>query len=198
MKKFDILYVDPPWAYRNKRTGGSHTSGAAQKYQTIDIVNLENLYPDLEQIMNKDSCVFLWTTNSFIREALFVLENWNYEYKTMLTWNKMRYGMGYWFRGQTEHVLFGTKGKFKPFKSSHRNIFTESNQGYQHSEKPTEMRKIITDISNTFNYRVLELFATHKQFDSNMWLSIGDKISNNTIEVDLKILVEQIQESGNK
>jgi len=33
--KYNVIYVDFPWKYRNVKTGGSHTSGASQKYDTI-------------------------------------------------------------------------------------------------------------------------------------------------------------------
>jgi len=30
--KYNVIYADPGWKYDNEKTGGSHKSGAAQKY----------------------------------------------------------------------------------------------------------------------------------------------------------------------
>lgn len=33
--KYNILLIDPPWAYKNVRTGGTMSSGSAQKYSVM-------------------------------------------------------------------------------------------------------------------------------------------------------------------
>lgn len=43
MNKFQIIYADPPWAYKNKRTGGSMKSGAEEKYNTLTIEEICSL-----------------------------------------------------------------------------------------------------------------------------------------------------------
>ena len=45
--KFNVLVIDPPWQYRKRETGGSLKSGAAQKYNTLTIKQLEELTPFL-------------------------------------------------------------------------------------------------------------------------------------------------------
>lgn len=35
MKKYDVIYADPPWSYENTRTGGAMESGADAKYMTM-------------------------------------------------------------------------------------------------------------------------------------------------------------------
>lgn len=32
---YDVIYTDPPWQYKNKKTGGSMKSGAAYHYETM-------------------------------------------------------------------------------------------------------------------------------------------------------------------
>ena len=41
--KYDVIYADPPWAYGNKRTGGSMKSGADQHYPTMTMPELMKL-----------------------------------------------------------------------------------------------------------------------------------------------------------
>lgn len=43
MKRVSVLLADPPWDFRNAKTGGSHTSGAGQQYRTLDQDALERL-----------------------------------------------------------------------------------------------------------------------------------------------------------
>jgi len=50
-------------------------------------------------------------TNNFLKDGLKVMDEWGFEYKTMITWVKDRFGLGQYFRGQTEHCLFGIKGQ---------------------------------------------------------------------------------------
>lgn len=109
MKKYKVIYADPPWSYRNKKTGGSMTSGAINQYSTMPTADICKL--PIKNIAHKDSVLFLWVTVPLIEDGFKVLSAWGYKYKTMLTWRKiMSLGMGYWFRGQTEHILLGIRG----------------------------------------------------------------------------------------
>ena len=42
-RKYKLIYADPPWEYRNKRTGGSMCSGADSKYETMSLQDIYNL-----------------------------------------------------------------------------------------------------------------------------------------------------------
>ena len=44
-------------------------------------------------------------------EALDLMRTWDYTQKTILTWVKPQIGMGHYSRNNTEHVLFGVRGK---------------------------------------------------------------------------------------
>ena len=43
VKRYKVILCDPPWTYRNKKTGGSMSSGAASKYPTMDIADIKSL-----------------------------------------------------------------------------------------------------------------------------------------------------------
>jgi N6-adenosine-specific RNA methylase IME4 len=90
-----------------------------------------------------------------LHEAFCVLSGWDFEYKTLLVWEKTgRLGMGYWFRVQTELLLVATRGKPKPFRKQFKNII-RAPVG-RHSEKPACFRQLIMDCSPG---PYLELFA---------------------------------------
>jgi N6-adenosine-specific RNA methylase IME4 len=124
---FDVLVVDPPWAYgsdtgRPNRTAEAHyeTIGAGGK--EINRRNGDGIAGIVDSVPVTDwsaakSHLYLWTTNPKLPFAFAVMAAWGFTYKTTLTWVKTRAdggvsggGMGWFFRGATEHVLFGTRG----------------------------------------------------------------------------------------
>lgn len=194
--KYDVLVIDPPWSYNNKRTGGSLVSGAGQKYETMTPVDIQNLWDDLQldKIINKDALLFLWTTNNMLPYAICCPDLWGFEYKTMITWVKKNYGLGYWFRGKTEHCLFGIKGKVPALKMNLPNII-ESKQVLKHSEKPPEFYQLVNDVATKYQkiidkeIQILELFGRKKSSSAIRWIVLGNEISGNDIREDLKALV---------
>lgn len=172
MNGYQVIYADPPWSYSIKKTGGSLISGSASKYpvmKTIDICNLK--VPSA-----KDSVLFLWATVPLLPDALKVMEAWGFKYKTTLTWRKiMSTGMGYWWRGQCEHLLFGVKGKVKAFHMQECN-FLQLKVG-KHSEKPEEFRQMIERATKHMPDK-LEMFARRA---SRGWDVFGNQVENSII-----------------
>jgi N6-adenosine-specific RNA methylase IME4 len=121
----------------------------------------------------QDSTLWLWATVPLLPEAFAVMKAWGYRYKTMLTWHKVNgHGMGYWFRGHTEHVLLGVRGDVKAFRSKRRNLI-ENNVG-RHSAKPDQIHEIIEELCQP---PLLELFARRKRIGWTTW--------GNAVEGDL-------------
>ena len=173
---FNVLYIDPPYAYNNKNTGGNMRSGAASKYQTYSIDLLKNI--NISNVCDKNSVLFLWATVPLILYAFELMKCWEFKYKTMLTWRKIpSLGMGYWFRGQTEHLLVGINGNINAFRCQKCN-FIQSKVS-KHSEKPEEFRELIELSTNKIeNRQMLELFATKKVEN---WTSIGRDIDGTDV-----------------
>ena len=171
-KKYKIIYADPPYLYKNKNTGGSMISGAIAKYPVMDLQDILEL--PVKEIAHKDSCLFLWVTVPLIQEGFQVLNAWGFKYKTMLTWRKiMSLGMGYWYRGQTEHLLLGIKGKVKAFRIQKPN-FIQCKVG-KHSQKPQEFRGLIE--MTGLNPKI-ELFAREKHKGWDVW---GNEVESDII-----------------
>lgn len=169
MKKYNVIYADCPWSYRNKKTGGSMVSGSMAKYETMTTKEIcEMNIPD-----DKDSVLFLWATVPLMKDAFDVMDAWGYQYKTMITWRKiMSLGMGFWWRGQCEHLLFGVKGKVKAFRMQEAN-FIQTKAG-KHSQKPVEFRQLI-ERATPHLLNKLELFARHQ---SEGWEVFGNEVNN--------------------
>jgi N6-adenosine-specific RNA methylase IME4 len=92
-----------------------------------------------------NSHLYLWTTNSHLREGLDVLEAWGFEYKTTITWQKPQMGMGSYFRVGTELCLFGTRGSLPTLRRDVRNHFTAPRR--KHSQKPREFFDLVRSSS---------------------------------------------------
>jgi N6-adenosine-specific RNA methylase IME4 len=114
MKKYQIIYADPPWKYRDTaeykkfRPNGMGASFHYPVMTTGDICKL-NIPSDNNAIL------FLWATTPFLEDGFKVINAWGYKYKTALYWDKVNLGTGHYFRGQVEVLLVGIKGKIKAF-----------------------------------------------------------------------------------
>jgi len=182
IEKYKVIYADCPWAFRNKQTGGSMSSGSANQYPTMSLQELSLLPVPL--IADKDSVCFLWASVALLPDSLSLLSAWGYHYKTALFWRKiMGLGMGYWFRGQVEVCLLGVRGKVKAFRIQKPN-FVQS-KVRNHSQKPDEVRELIdmVDLSPK-----LELFARER---APGWDAMGFDIDGKDIRL---ALVEKIVE----
>lgn len=176
-EKFNIIYMDPPWTYRNKRTGGSMKSGAAQKYDTLTVEELQN-FP-ITDIAETNAVLFMWCTTPLLPEAFEVLSAWPFRYKTMLTWRKiMSKGMGFWFRIQTEHLMVAIRGNIKAFRCQKSNFRQEKVR--KHSQKPDYFRALIEEATqNIENPKRIELFATETFPGWSVW--------GNEVESDIEL-----------
>jgi len=172
MKKYKIIYADPPWKYRNNRTGGSMLPQDVYypKMTTKEICDLP-----VQDISDKDSVLFLWSTVPMIEDAFCVLKAWGFKYKTMLFWRKiMSLGLGFWFRGQVEILLMGIKGKIKAFRIQKANIIQAKVR--KHSQKPDEFYELI---EMTGLEPKIELFARNKRPGWDVW--------GNEVKSDIKL-----------
>ena len=79
-KKYDIIYVDPPWEYRQSGSKTSSRGMAKQHYQTMSTDDICRL--PIQNVKTDKTVCFMWATFPNISEALKVLEAWGFIYKT--------------------------------------------------------------------------------------------------------------------
>jgi len=141
--KFRTIVIDPPWHWGDE--GDVSQMGRSRPtYATIPIAELHELpIPDLAT----DNChIYLWITNRSLPKGFALLEAWGFRYVTTLTWCKPSIGIGNYFRNNTEHILFGVKGKLALLKHDQATWFAAP-RGPQHSSKPDEAYRIIARCS---------------------------------------------------
>ena len=176
-KKYQIIYADPPWPYDENWGNGA----VKHHYESMSMKELLEL--PIPKITDQDCHLYLWYTNSFVKEAHELCEKWGFNYKQTLTWvktysnGKIITGTGYYFRGCTEHILFGIKGKL-PRKDKTLKNLVMCPRG-DHSEKPNIFRNLI--IKQSGDLSRIELFARTKVHG---WDVIGndEKLENLPLE----------------
>ena len=138
-RKWRTIVVDPPWAYGDKLRMGSGPKhrGADSHYVTAGLEDIAR-YP-VGEWAEHDAHLYVWTTNAFLSESRALIDGWGFEYKTMLTWVKSYIGMGHYFRGSTEHVMFAVRGKLPLLRRDLPTHFTGHNErgGSQKQKRST-------------------------------------------------------------
>ena len=104
---YRVIVADPPWAYEKRPLDASKLGTCP--YPQMSIEQIRAL--PVASLAHDDTILWLWTTNSHLREAFTVLDAWGFVHKTILTWVKNKIGTGDWLRGQTEHCLLAVRGK---------------------------------------------------------------------------------------
>lgn len=186
MKTYDVIYADPPWSYDNKSMKYSADDksniAADQQYNLMTLDDLKEM--PIKQVSSKNSVCFMWCVNPLMPEAFELLKAWGFKYKTILTWKKTS-GTGYWFRGVTEHILFGVRGNVPAFRSGIDNFFMCKSG--KHSQKPTYFRDLITKATIEMGKpNKLELFARSRDglfpdFEYEGWDVFGNQVNNSIV-----------------
>jgi N6-adenosine-specific RNA methylase IME4 len=129
------ICADPPWPFDDSAVRG----GVDHHYEVMTVAQICAM--PVHEISWPNSHLYLWTTNSHIEPAFKVMRAWGFTYKTLITWDKEKIGTGHYFRGQTEHVLFGVRGRAPIVARNIPTIF-RAPRG-EHSEKPDEFNRIV-------------------------------------------------------
>ena len=117
-----------------------------------------------------DSHLYLWITNRSLPKGFSLLDAWGFRYVTCLTWCKPSIGMGNYFRGSTEHVLFGVSGSL-PLKRKDVGTWFAAPRGQRHSEKPDAFYELVESCSPG---PYLDVFSRRQRDE---WVCWGGEIS---------------------
>lgn len=134
---FATIVIDPPWDWGDEGDVDQFGRGRPT-YQTLTFDELLEFTIEerrIDDVADIDAHLYLWITNRSLPKGFDLLEAWGFRYVTCLTWCKPSIGMGNYFRGSTEHVLFGVKGS-QPLKVNDVGTWFAWPRGEQHSDKP--------------------------------------------------------------
>ena len=184
--KYRTIVADPPWFY--ERSGGlGGKRAAASNYPTM--TNAEIAALPIEAEADDNAHLYLWVTNPrLFQEAgdacgpRDIMTAWGFRYVTLLTWHKLGApGMGWYFRGDTEHVMFGVRGDLRiPPEVRESNHFAARRQ--EHSRKPDRFYELVERVSPG---PYLELFARRRRFGWDVWGNEAPEIQVSQAEMGL-------------
>jgi N6-adenosine-specific RNA methylase IME4 len=163
---FRTIVIDPPWAYEcdARAADPSHRSG--HHYPTMTLDQIKAL--PVADCAHDDCILWLWTTNSFMHEAFHCLEAWGFKHKTILTWDKVHFGLGDTLRNVTEHCLVAVKGH-PILADAHRDTSTiiRETRRAEHSRKPEAFYALVDAVCPGRNK--LEMFAREQRSNWESW-----------------------------
>ena len=172
-KKYNIIYADPPWCYRNM---GNIQATATRHYHTMNQKDIENLGEYIKNISDNNCMLFIWATFPKLQEGLDTIKAWGFEYKT-IGFNQIKknkngtnfFGVGWYTKSNSEICLIGVKGK--PIKASNSISQIIETVREEHSKKPDIVRDKIVEFVG--NYPRIELFARQTADGWDCW---GDEV----------------------
>jgi N6-adenosine-specific RNA methylase IME4 len=165
--RFRVIVADPPWKYDARAEDPSHR--AANPYPPMSLEDICKL-PVIDRA-HDDAVLWLWTTNSHMRDAFIVAEAWGFRHRTILTWAKDRMGTGDWLRGQTEHCLMAVRGKPTVTLSNQTTLLNAPMR--EHSRKPDEFYALVESLCPAPLNGRLELFARQARPG---WVAAGAEV----------------------
>lgn len=140
---FQTIVIDPPWDWGDEGDVDQFGRGRPV-YDTMPLEELQAM--PIKDVAATNAHLYLWITNRSLPKGFDLLDAWGFRYVTMLTWCKPSIGMGNYFRGSTEHLLFGVKGSLPLIE---RNVGTwfQAERGGRHSAKPDKAYELIEGVS---------------------------------------------------
>lgn len=162
-RKYQVIYADPAWQFKSKKSGGSMKSGAAQVYSVTSIDDMKAL--PVARLADDNCMLIMWWVGSMPQEAIDLCRAWGFRAMTMTgfvwekrtTKDKPHFGMGWATRAGAECALIGIKGKVSSLVVDKAVRSVIRAKVGRHSEKPNEFREAIEKLCG--DVPRIELFA---------------------------------------
>ena len=168
-KPFSTAIIDPPWPYAgassHKKLSG-YVKCAVTQYETIPMKDLMSL--PIGEIVT--DYIFLWSVAPFVAsgEASELLKSWGFIPRSMMFWHKNTgLGVGYWFRGDCEPILFASKKASPAIRTNERSLF--ASKRLRHSAKPDIVHELV---EKHFPGPYLEIFGRRSR---QGWTVLGNE-----------------------
>ncbi|WP_169453489.1 MT-A70 family methyltransferase [Pleomorphomonas oryzae] len=173
-KRYGVIIADPEWKYLawSAETGSDRSPDNHYPCSDLDDIKAR----PVGDIAADDCALFLWVTTPFLDAGFEVMKAWGFDYKSSIVWGKLREGdgrgTGYWFLGEHETVLFGTRGKVPaPIPGQQFPSFFLAPVG-EHSAKPDKVHEIAEAYFP--NLPKIELNARRKRVGWDGWGNEAD------------------------
>ena len=194
MKKYQIIYADPPWIIRKggKKSVRPNSSGEALDYPVISLDEIQQHLLWATQNTEDNAVMFLWTIDKYLHEAEQMAKILGWKLHARMIWNKVTgIPAAFTIRYGHEYLLYMYKGKLTPVANNERgkihSVFTE--QVKRHSQKPELAYQIIERLYP--NVPKLEMYARQKRDGWDVW---GNEVESDvTLSTCISILGDKLK-----
>lgn len=161
---YSTIVADPPWSYaRSEGVQGA----ISEQYSTLSQADIAAL--PVSELAADDAHLYLWATTPKLWDRPHPAEiagAWGFTYKTLITWVKgERVGLGWYYRVDTEHCLFCTRGS-APIPAALRASNVLWSPRGAHSAKPDAFGDLVEQVSPAPR---VELFCRRPRFGWDSW-----------------------------
>ena len=164
MKKYQIIYADPPWRYENPPIGATNRA-IENHYPTMTLEEICAL--PVSDLATEDAILYLWATAPKLAECIEVVKAWGFEYRTNIVWDKEKIGMGYHARNQHELLLICKRGNIPPPEAGTQPSSVHREARTAHSAKPVFYYEMIEKFYP--NLPKMELFSRSAREGWAVW-----------------------------
>ena len=177
MKKYRVIYADPPWRFKNFSVKGEGRN-AISHYDCLTLPDLKKL--NINRYADKDCALFMWVTDPMLDQGLELMKSWGFKFKTVaFYWAKTNIkanlkklsaekdfftGLGYWTRANCEQCIMGTIGNPTRKSKDVRRLIIDKRR--EHSRKPEQ---IYDRIEKLIDGPYLELFSRNTKPNWDSW-----------------------------
>ena len=174
MKKYQIIYADPPW---KQHKGGLRK---VRPNQTIKLDYGTLSLTEISEILHRfdASVLFVWTIDKYLHETENILND--YKLHARFVWDKENgVAPAFTVRYSHEYLLWFYKRPMLPIAKTQRGKYTTvlRERATKHSKKPYIARKMIEELYP--NLLRIELFAREKTLGWDVW--------GNEVESDIEL-----------
>lgn len=157
--RYRTIVADPPWRYESAAT----KADAGKHYETMSLEEIAAL--SVPELADTSCHLWLWTTNAFMEDALWLVRCWMFRPMTILTWCKRQPGVGFYLRNNTEHCILATRGRpLVPENKVMASWFIWPRA--EHSRKPDAFYDLVEQVSPAPR---LEMFARRQRLGWDTW-----------------------------
>ncbi len=185
MKKYQIIYADPPWEYgvwgHTALSLRPNSKNRPLPFPTMTIEEITKL--PVKELADTNCELYLWTTQKYLPKTFDIITAWGFKYCQTLIWcKKPRCGLGGMFCPTNEFLILGRKGKMPKDKKRQLTTWYEVKRPHnKHSAKPDFFRVLIEQVTDPPR---IELFARERVFGWDVW---GNEVDSD-IELTENIL----------
>jgi N6-adenosine-specific RNA methylase IME4 len=171
--RYRTIVADPPWTYDGVEWASYTHNGTGPRkvkdmpYSMMGGEAIKAL--PVASLADRDSRLFLWTTNRHLAVAFDVLAAWGFTYKQTLIWRKT--GNPSPFSGSVaaqhhEYLMVGVRGKPPILTKQPSSVIDAPAVIFGHSAKPDCFIDMIEQVSPG---PYVELFARRARFGWDYW-----------------------------